>query len=188
MPKLSRILTLLIATSLLFSCKDENSYWDAEKDVFYIPSQRLSLHLPHNEGWAIADPANLPNNILFFGVIPKEGIGLYLFSEDDIQQNTISEFAAEEIKQQIYPIFNQSLTSQNTTYGDLNINRCSFFGTDAIKFSSTIEIEGMGAQFSGYLFFHNGHLMKYVLSEPYPLNDEFNNQLKDILENSIARL
>lgn len=179
---------LLICISLLISCKSKNSYWDENKNTFFIPSQQLSLHLPNNDGWTIAEPAELPDNILFFGVLPEDGIGLYLFSEKDIKLKSVYDLPETEIKEQIYPIFKQSLNSHNTSYGPLEINKCTFLKKDAIKFQTNIKIENMGVRFTGYLFIHNNCLLKYVLSEPYPSESETNEAYQNILDESLAEV
>lgn len=182
--KLKLVAIFFICLLSLISCNNQNSYWSHEESVFYIPSQGLSLHLPHNNNWIIADLSESPKNILFFGVMPEDGIGLYLFSENEVKYNSVNELTAAEIERQIYPIFMQSQNHENTVYGPLDFENCKFFRSDAVKFQTIIKIEEMGIKISGYLFVHNNCLMKYVLSEPYPSNSIY----KDILDNSIVQL
>lgn len=179
---------LLLPLLVLISCTNQQSYWNEKDNTFVIPSHKLSLHLPYNENWIIAPPSDLPNNILFFGVIPEDGLGLYLFSDDDIKCESVNELSESEIIQQIYPIFEQSTNSDKTDYGTLESEKCKFLNLDAIKFNTIIKIENLGVKFTGYIFVHNDCMLKYVLSMPYPCDEKSIKSSMDILSNSIRIL
>lgn len=187
--KVNPISVILICLSMLVSCTSKDSYWDEGNSTYVLPSLQLSIHLPQNDNWAIAEVENLPENILFFGIIPDDGIGLYLFSEKDIKFSSVRDLSHDEIQQQVYPIFRQpSLGSEKINYGALETEICKFLGEDAIKFQINMNIDEMGVKFVGYLFVHDNQLLKYVMSQPYPSTSKSAEQFKDILENSIIKL
>lgn len=179
--------TSFILLSLLTSCGSKASYWDDDKNEFHITTENLTVHVPDSDEWIIADPENLPDNILYCGVMPDKGIANYLFVERYLfNGQDVYSIPKKSIEQLISEITHQSSEAGNVEYTAINTENTSFISKNAVKFNTIVRIDSMGIEFKGYIFSHNNRVMTYMTTEPFPTDSISQNIVNQILTNSIT--
>lgn len=169
MPR-KRLCLLLSALLMLWlgSCGSRQSYWDEARSRFQIPSYGLSIPLPADSAWVVAEPSALPPHILFFSAAPELGVGLYLFSFDgcDVARG-IGAIPENELVNLITKITRQPPDAGSVKYFSPEIEQCRVLSEEAVRFRAGVEIGGTGVCYRGYLFARRGRLLAFCATEPW---------------------
>lgn len=178
----------LVVVALSFvSCSDKKSYWDEDESRFYIPSESLFVEVPKDEGWIVANPGSLPENLLFCTVRAESEIGIYLCVDTCERVNNAQNFSKGEIKRFISTIIRQSPACNDVCYGPIETDDCIYMTQRAIKFSSTMSIGEISVRFEGYVFLHKGKMLAFMATRPN-LRDEETEEIVDGMLHSLRRL
>lgn len=182
-------LAILFFSVLLLasSCKSRQSYWDEAKSQFCIPSEGLVVEMPSDSCWIIADPAGLPQNVLFCAVMPEQSIGLYLCKDESFDAaDGIGSVPPSEIDRFIHNIMRQPPENGEVSYSPIILEKCLYLSNDALKFNSHVIMGEIGVLFEGYVFSHKGKILAYTVTTPYPCDDTLLTTVDDVL-NTLGR-
>ncbi len=155
---------------LSVACSSKVPYWDRQTSQFHRPDEDIVISLPTDLDWTIADSKDLPENVLFCGVVPDLGLCTFLVSEKcRYNKSDIWLYPDEDIQNLIKKISLQNtMMKVDVRYYDFATEKCRCNSLKAVKFVTKVVIDEYIVNYTGYIFSKRNKLYGIVVMEPDP--------------------